>query len=613
MENIELIDKIFTLIQNCLGLEIPEKVKNWVLLIVAAILFLLLIGSIIYKIVKWIASIRHRPWRNRKIKDILIPDYGEQVAEKKYFISSKFTTTPPNNLDDPLEVERVESARQLIDHLVEKVFVEENTINRYFCILAGAGMGKTTFAVNLVISYINRYKQKTLPFEIKLVSLARRDFAEILQQVDTPKETILILDALDENADASKDLFGFMQTMERLIQDFRFVILTSRTQFFPTEDDEPKVTSILNLGKEKGYHRYYKMYISPFSHDDVQTYLRRKYKKQKQRKKAEKIIAQCSSLATRPLLLSHLDDLLTNNRAYDTLYSIYKTLIAVWIKREVRFNKGGDDPELYQRLSDFSLDFALELFNNRDQSTNMRMSREIYLDFINRKKYIDYNFSGRSLINRDAFGTMKFSHKTFYEYFLAKAKIQNPDLEIPTKGYELAWEFYREMVREIIAHQSIFTLDEKDCSLLVKSKQSYNFNFRLLDDVCEIKRVGFLAELLVNDADFPIWLSKTKVEQIDLIGYLNEPMNILLKMQNLKTITIHKQSSINTKNYRTCIQKFKDKGIDIDIHTTNRGVDLYLEKIGVDLQSILNRADSYNTFKKLICHNYYLLDVLKDK
>ena len=68
---------------------------------------------------------------------------------------------------------------------------------------------------------------------------------------------------------------------------------------------------------------------------------------------------------------------MSDNRAYDTLSSIYKTLIDVWIKREVRSNKGGDDPELYQRLSDFSLDFALELFNNRDQSTNMRMSREI--------------------------------------------------------------------------------------------------------------------------------------------------------------------------------------------------------------------------------------------
>ena len=608
MEKVELIDVIFDLLQKCLGLEIPEKVKNWILLIVAVIILLVLGIGIIFAFCRGIVKLRHRPWRKRKIKDVLIPEYGDQVAEQKYFISSHFTTTPPNNLDDPLEVERVESSKKLIDHLVERVFVEENTTNRYFCILAGAGMGKTTFAVNLVISYINRYKQKTLPFEIKLVSLARRDFAEVLQQIVAPKETILILDALDENADASNDLFSFMQTMECLIKDFRFVILTSRTQFFPTEDDEPEITSILNFGKEKGYHIYHKMYISPFSHDDVQMYLKKKYRKRSQRKKAEKIIAQCYSLATRPLLLSHIDDLLSNNRAYDTFSSIYETLIDVWINREVRFNKGGDDPKLQQRLYDFSLDFALELFYNKDQSTNMRLSRDSYIDFINRKGYIDYNFSGRSLINRDASGTMKFSHKTFYEYFLAKAKIQNPELEIPTKGYELAWDFYREMVHEKVSQQSIFTLD--DDALLVKTTKTQNFDFRLLSNVYNVKRVGLIARMLVDDADFTIWLSKTMVEQIDLVDYFNEPMNILLRMQNLKTITIHKPGLANTKNYRTCIQKFKDRGVDIRIYTTNKGVNFYLEKIGVDVQSILKRADSYNTFKKLIEQNYYLLDVL---
>ena len=68
--------------------------------------------------------------------------------------------------------------------------------------------------------------------------------------------------------------------------------------------------------------------------------------------------------------------------------------------------------------------------------------------FIEKNGYTDYNFSGRSLINRDAYGTMKFSHKTFYEYFLAKAKFFNPSIDIPKKGYELAWEFYSEIVKE---------------------------------------------------------------------------------------------------------------------------------------------------------------------
>ena len=246
--DVDILTYFFNHIEKYFDITVSESVRDWCVFVVISVAITILLRK--YLLQLW--DLRNKPWRDKKIKHTLIPDYGDQVAEQKYFISSKFTTSPPNNLDDPLEVERVESARKLIDHLVEKVFVEENTTNRHFCILAGAGMGKTTFAVNLVISYINQYKQKTLPFEIKLVSLARRDFAEILQKVVAPKETVLILDALDENADASNDLCAFMQTMECLIKDFRFVILTSRTQFFPTEEDEPEMTGILNLGKEKG-------------------------------------------------------------------------------------------------------------------------------------------------------------------------------------------------------------------------------------------------------------------------------------------------------------------------------------------------------------------------
>ena len=73
-------------------------------------------------------------------------------------------------------------------------------------------------------------------------------------------------------------------------------------------------------------------------------------------------------------------------------------MIDVWIKREVRFNKGGDDSELHEKLYEFSINFALELFKNREQSTNMRMPKDCYKQFIKKNGYTDYNFSGRSLM-----------------------------------------------------------------------------------------------------------------------------------------------------------------------------------------------------------------------
>ena len=567
MENIELTKEIFRLLQKCLGVEIPEWVQNWIFLLIGIIVLMgLIIGFLTY-IVKWLDSLRQGPWRKRKINDILRPDYGEQLDEQKYFISSKFTTTPPNNLDDPLEVERVESARRLLDHFVDKVLVEDNTTNRYFCILAGAGMGKTTWAVNLVTSYINHYKKDTLPFEIKLLSLARSNFAEELQMVEFPNKTILILDALDENAEASNDLHGFMQNLEHLIQNFRFVILTSRTQFFPTEDEEPKQTSILNLGKDKGTYIYHKMYISPFSQEDVQEFLRKKYKKREHRKTAEKIVARCSSLATRPLLLSHIDDLIINNQSYSTISSIYQVLIDAWVKREVRFFKGREELELCDKLYDFSLNFALELFNDREQFTNMRMNRDKYIEFINRNNYTDYNFSGRSLINRDAYGTVKFSHKTFYEYFLAKAKFSNPSMDIPKKGYELAWEFYSEMVKEEFS--KLYTNNKTKDLLDFTLCKNVDYDYRKLLGVYHFSG-AYVSESILNKNTYASeWLEQSQLEVILINEYTNTTLNFLYSITNLRQVIIGRKGFHASKHLRKVVEILKSKKVEVKIFHGN--------------------------------------------
>lgn len=567
MENIELTKEIFRLLQKCLGVEIPEWVQNWIFLLIGIIVLVGIIIGVVVSVVRWLASLRQGPWRKRKINDILRPDYGEQLDEQKYFISSKFTTTPPNNLDDPLEVERVESARRLLDHFVDKVLVEDNTTNRYFCILAGAGMGKTTWAVNLVTSYINHYKKDTLPFEIKLLSLARSNFAEELQMVEFPNKTILILDALDENAEASNDLHGFMQNLEHLIQNFRFVILTSRTQFFPTEDDEPKQTSILNLGKDKGTYIYHKMYISPFSQEDVQEFLRKKYKKREHRKTAEKIVARCSSLATRPLLLSHIDDLISNNQSYSTISSIYQVLIDAWVKREVRFFKGREEPELCDKLYDFSLNFALELFNDREQFTNMRMNRDKYIEFINRNNYTDYNFSGRSLINRDAYGTVKFSHKTFYEYFLAKAKFSNPSMDIPKKGYELAWEFYSEMVKEEFS--KLYTNNKTKDLLDFTLCKNVDYDYRKLLGVYHFSG-AYVSESILNKNTYASeWLEQSQLEVILINEYTNTTLNFLYSITNLRQVIIGRKGFHASKHLRKVVEILKSKKVEVKIFHGN--------------------------------------------
>lgn len=308
---------------------------------------------------------------------------------------------------------------------------------------------------------------------------------------------------------------------------------------------------------------FHKMYISPFSQEDVAAFLKKKYKKRKKRKKADSIVKRCASLATRPLLLSHLDDILESDRDYITLYDIYTALIEAWIKREVLFIKGVEDDVLRGKLYDFSLNFALELFKNREQSTNMRMTKSNYEKFISTHNYTDYNFSGRSLINRDAEGTLKFSHKTFYEYFLAIAKIYNPELELPDSGYELAWTFYEQKVRgklENVPSIGIAFVDD-DVMLCYRRLGSVDFDYRWLSKIVPIRRVGVVPSILVNNTNnFTAWLLTSEVETIDILGYENENLKKLLSLSNLKEVNILRTSRLSSKG-RQQMQKLEENGI----------------------------------------------------
>lgn len=606
MEIIDIINALRDVLKKIFGVHIPDEIIAYIIFGICVISLFYWLTKLIIMICRWIGKLRQKPWREETIKKILTPDYCDQLKEQKYFISTKFTTTPPNNLEDPMEVERTESAKTLIDYFINSVLVESNTTNRLYCILAGAGMGKTTWTVNLVTSYIRHYKKDTCPFKIRLISLAHKDFADMVQQIEEKNHTILILDALDENAEASVNIVEFMQKLEDLIRNFRFVILTSRTQFFPSEEEEPYKTSIIKLSGDKGNYVYHKMYISPFSQEDVTTFLCKKYRNRKKHKKAEAIVKRCASLATRPLLLSHLDDILESEQEYMTLYDIYTALIDAWIKREVRFFSGEVTTELCEQLYDFSLNFAMQLFATREQSTNMRMKREQYDKFIVDYNYTNYNFSGRSLINRDAEGTLKFSHKTFYEYFLAKAKFKDPDLDIPKSGYELAWSFYKDMVNDFFSDPSskCSILEDQIVSILITSGEYTYDEYRKISEAYNITRLGFPAKLLSGVSDFSRWLSISNAEELEIMGYTNESLMVLLPMKHLKKINITKSAHISSR-FKKTIALIEKNGVIVNITQ----VPFYINK------ELFNHigTDKYEIAEKRILTQEYADFLLKHK
>lgn len=527
-------------------------------LVQAVILFILLLFSAIHGIITFINWIRKRLSQHyvlEECKKIIPVDYMSYFEEYDKYIDTKFQTKAPNDYADPIENMSQVSGQSLISFYLDNVLTDNNNSSHLYCILAGSGMGKTTVSVHLCAEYLKKYKKDKHPYNIRILTLADKDVISKIEKIEEHEKTILILDALDENREAAENYENFQQQLDSVIADFRFVIITCRTQFFQSEEDELKCTTIPNRGKDKGYLSFIKHYISPLNKIEIEDYLSKKFRYEfKKRNRALKIIKQCSSLMVRPLLLSYIDLLVEKKETYNTVTSIYNALIQKWIEREVANLKNEQErKEQYNLLMQFSKDFALALLNTDNLSTALRMTSKEYDSFIQEKGYttVKYDYGGRSLINRDSEGRRKFAHKSFFEYFLAIAKFDNPTIVIPKEGLEMANHFYREMVLENIESyntQGLHYLENKNTKEgYVEILSLLDFNYYYLD-VLNIREILITPVILLNAAE---WLRYSNITKVHIQNYNGEDISSILLMPEIKELYIFTQEMTSISNINT--------------------------------------------------------------
>ena len=466
-----------------LGINVSEGTVDTVITFLILLAFIWAIGGSAVWIWKKGDAIltflsRTRKWRKEYIKNGLEHSYGDYLAPERQhcYVPTQCQGTPPHNFDEPDEAVTSAPKQELVKFFIDEVFTKDNTNRRLYCIFAGSGMGKTTFSVQLFVEYIHRYKESTLPYDIYLRDLGD---AKVIEQIkslsdeigDKAHRSILILDALDENLQASEDFEAFRTKLEEVIAPFKFVVITCRSQFFPNEDEMPEYSNIRINTTDKNLLSYNKIYICPFSPSDITLYISKKYKgwgsKNRQlRKQAIAIIDKCKHLMARPVLLSYIDDLIDENRNYTTESDIYETLIKRWLKREV-----GNIPDTavrmdrYNELVAFSQKLAERMYQNWRETGDFRLDGQTMNDFCQKNHFdkIHYQFRRRSLINHDAAGAFKFSHKSFLEYFLAQHYFENPDFDFSFEGMDMAELFYKGFCKREYRekmNENIFKIEE---------------------------------------------------------------------------------------------------------------------------------------------------------
>ena len=312
---------------------------------------------------------------NETVKVTLDGHYPIQVIERareNYIKPHCQPNNPAHNPDDKKAIPSKVSVRdtnrkredlfKTIDAMLEKP-----VDNKYIILLGETGTGKTSFVLNYYARYLSR-GPKT--YRLQVVPLGIPD-AEIqkLRDIANQADTVLFLDALDEDIRAVRNHRERVSELCRLASGFRCLLITCRTQFFPREEEEPRETDVakigvIRLGEEGGYI-FQKRYLSLFDERQLRRFLWRKYSffHWFKYRSARTVIEQYRELAVRPMILQYVDDLYKSKRGFTYSYQLYEAIVEAWFKREVGRVEGLMKKE--DRLRDFCETLAVGILRSK--------------------------------------------------------------------------------------------------------------------------------------------------------------------------------------------------------------------------------------------------------
>jgi hypothetical protein len=364
----------------------------------------------------------------------------------RFYVPTKYQNVSPAADDEPGKNYIASAKGELLPLFLDRVFTDKEGAHKYYLILADSGMGKTTFLINLFMRHTVRMLPSLLhdaPYPpVRLFPLGSPDIWESIDAIENKQETILLLDAFDEDVRAVEDHEGRMTEILDRTRKFKKIAVTCRTQFFPTDKEIPDDTGYVSFGGDQTPYRFQRIYLSVFDDKDIKKYLRKRFAfyRWRKRRRAFEIVKKSPNLVMRPMLLSYINDLVQADRTFEFSYEIYEVLVNRWIDRESKKKalreKYGEE-KYKEMLRRFSQALAVDLYCKREERGGYFIDRNELVKNPTEFKNIaaideaemgETEIRSKSLLNRDAEGRYKFSHKSVMEYFLACELMTNPPL-----------------------------------------------------------------------------------------------------------------------------------------------------------------------------------------
>jgi hypothetical protein len=395
--------------------------------------------------------------QQRKLRRDLFPFYSLAEIQRatQYYVETNVQNVAPSKEEEPGRIQAFSIKEKILPFFLKKAFKPEKDDCQFYMVLADSGMGSTTFLINLYLRYADQFFKPS--YQIKLFPLGFPNIDKEIEKISDAKKrnTILLLDAFNEDVKALQDYQERLYEIIQKILYFRVVVITCRTQFFPSEVEEPRETGVLRFGPEGGSRTFYKLYLSPFDDKDIRTYLRKRFAwfQVFKKGKAKQIVKYSPNLMVRPMLLSYIDDLLQSESPYTSTHMVYAVLIQKWIEREAHKVPHERRKHFKEELFRFSREIAVDIYRHRaDRRGSLLIPGEEIKPFAEKHgiNLLELEMKSRSLLNRDARGDYKFSHKSVLEYFLAEEAFFNAGFrkEVSFEGMDQAEVFFEEMIRE---------------------------------------------------------------------------------------------------------------------------------------------------------------------
>ena len=338
------------------------------------------------------------------------------------YIVPHCSPSDPSNRDGE---EFLADTRESIFNFLDRTI--QHLTRSYHLLLADTGMGKTAFCINYFYHARKTFKLSN----VCLISLSSGDAPERIRDIPNKSNCILIADALDEDPKSLESGRDRMFEILTSAADFKFVLLTCRSQYFLADDSIPRETPLpilipRKLGQSQNFSLV-RSYISPFDKNEIRKYISKHFPiwkpwKLSIRFKAHALAEEIPDLAYRPMLLERLPEIVTDDQKSKELYDLYDLMVEGWIQREGRWINTNN-------LRSVSYELALYIYSRHSENSGRITAEEIgqvAIDMLGLNP--DWkHLTSRSLLNRDSKGRFKFAHKSILEFLLVKLAISGDD------------------------------------------------------------------------------------------------------------------------------------------------------------------------------------------